>query len=177
MTNETLSALPAGQVISDTIYDDAELYDIMTWGNCESFYFDAAKSCGGPVLELACGTGRMLVPMAGSGLDVIGLDTSTVMLEGAVRRARHSGITVQTEFGDMRDFSFDRRFSLIFVAINSLLHLNRNEDLLACFNSVRRALAPEGRFLFDIFNFAPARPPASPRLASRKPLLRRPLPQ
>ena len=71
------------------LYDDADLYDCITWGHCEAFYFDAATRCSGPVLELACGTGRMLVPMAKAGLDVTGLDVSPVMLEGARVRARH----------------------------------------------------------------------------------------
>ena len=71
------------------LYDDADLYDCVTWGRCEAFYFDAAAGCGRPILELACGTGRMLAPMAKAGLDVTGLDVSPVMLEGARVRARH----------------------------------------------------------------------------------------
>ena len=67
-----------------TFYDDADLYDCLAWGHCEPFYFDAASRCGGPVLELACGTGRMLVPMAKAGLDVTLLDAAGLAEYAAV---------------------------------------------------------------------------------------------
>lgn len=139
-----------------TLYDDAGLYDCLAWGNCEAFYFDAASRCGGPVLELACGTGRMLVPMGKAGLDVTGLDTSPTMLAGARARARHLDASVRLMAGDMRDFRFQQPFALVFVAVNSLLHLTSTQDLRSCFASVRKALRRDGRFLFDVHNFAPS---------------------
>lgn len=139
------------------LYDDADLYDCVTWGPCEPFYFDAAARCGGPVLELACGTGRMLVPMAKAGLDVTGLDVSPVMLAGARARAKHMDTSVRMTAGDMRAFRFPQPFALVFVAVNSLLHLTSTQDLRSCFASVRHALLPHGRFVFDIHNFAPSR--------------------
>ena len=140
-----------------TFYDDADLYDCLAWGHCEPFYFDAASRCGGPVLELACGTGRMLVPMAKAGLDVTGLDVSPVMLAGAHARARHLDTSVRVTAGDMREFQFPHPFALVFVAVNSLLHLTSTQDLRSCFASVRNALEPDGQFVFDIYNFAPSR--------------------
>ena len=139
------------------LYDDADLYNCMAWGDCETFYFEAAARCGGPVLELACGTGRMSVPMAKAGLDVTGLDLSPVMLAGARARARHLDTSVRLVAGDMRDFAFPRPFALIFVAVNSLLHLTTTRDLRSCFAAVRDALRPDGRFVFDVYNFAPSR--------------------
>ncbi len=140
-----------------TLYDDADLYDCLAWGHCESFYFDAAARCGGPVLELACGTGRMLVPMAKAGLDVTGLDVSPTMLAGASARARYLDTSVRVTAGDMRAFLFPQPFALVFVAMNSLLHLTSTQDLRSCFASVRNALRWDGRFVFDIHNFAPSR--------------------
>jgi len=54
--------------------------------------------------------------------------------------------------GDMRDFDLGRTFDLVFIAANSLLHLHEAEDLVNCFRSVRRHLAPGARFIFDVFN-------------------------
>ena len=52
----------------------------------------------------------------------------------------------------MRNFDLDRKFALIFIARNSLLHLHSTEDLLAAFAAVRRHMAPGGIFAFDVFN-------------------------
>jgi SAM-dependent methyltransferase len=104
----------------------------------------------------------MLVPMAAAGLDVIGLDLSPIMLAGARRRARLLGTPVRLILGDMRRFAFARSFALIFVAVNSLLHLTRTQDLRSCFASVRQALRPDGRFVFDIYNFGPSRLAGAP---------------
>lgn len=136
------------------LYDDAELYDCITWGVCEPFYFEAASRCGGPVLELACGTGRMLVPMAMAGLEVTGIDISHAMLDGARARAAHLNIPVQLVAGDMRRFQLPNPFALVFVAVNSLLHLSSTQDLRSCFRSVRDTLRPDGLFTFDIHNFS-----------------------
>lgn len=104
------------------------------------------------MLELACGTGQLLVPVARTGLPVAGLDLSPEMLAAARARVEGEGVAADLREGDMRDFDLDRRFSLVFVARNSLLHLARVEDLLACFACVRRHLLPGGAFVFDIFN-------------------------
>ena len=72
-------------------------------------------------------------------------------------RARHAGVPVRLVAGDMRGFAFARPFALIFVAVNSLLHLTDTRDLRSCFASVRDALRPDGRFVFDVYNFAPSR--------------------
>ena len=104
------------------------------------------------VLELACGTGLLTIPIALNGLPTVGLDKSSAMLSAAKKRASAAGASVAFVQGDMRDFALGRNFSLIFVARNSLLHLLSTEDLLASFTAVRRHLAPDGIFAFDIFN-------------------------
>jgi len=54
--------------------------------------------------------------------------------------------------GDMRAFDLGRTFDFVFIAANSLLHLHEADDLVSCFQSVRRHLAPGARFVFDVFN-------------------------
>ena len=142
----------AGRPVSD-FYDHPQLYDeLLPVGGEVPFYLDLARQQAGAVLELACGTGQIAIPIASHGLPTVGLDQSADMLDVAKRRASQVGAPVEFVRGDMRDFALRRAFKLIFIARNSLLHLLTTEDVLACFASVRRHLADDGIFAFDIFN-------------------------
>ena len=134
-------------------YDYPDLYDALLPVRHEvPFYVDVARQQAGAVLELACGTGQLTIPIALRGLPTVGLDLSGAMLKVAKRRASAAGASVLFLQGDMRDFALGRDFSLIIVARNSLLHLLTTADLLAAFTAVRRHLARDGVFAFDIFN-------------------------
>lgn len=109
-----------------------------------------ARRTGGPILELGCGTGRITVPIAQDGLQVVGLDRSAAMLERAERRARRADVEVRWVEGDMRACSFDETFALIFIGFNSFLML-KPDDRWACLARVREHLAPRGRFAIDVF--------------------------
>jgi SAM-dependent methyltransferase len=137
----------------ETLYDDPHLYDLMVpRGPCEPFYRSVARSTGGPVLELACGTGRLTIPLAQYGHNVVGLDSSACMLRRARAKAAEAGVPVSLIQGDMRDFDLGQRFALVIVSCNSLAHLTGNDDLLSCFRAVERHLAPGGLLAFDITN-------------------------
>jgi SAM-dependent methyltransferase len=139
--------------VSTSIYSHPRLYDrLFPPGAYAPFYADRARREGGPVLELACGTGQLIVPIARSGVRATGIDLSAEMLEAARDRARAASADVDLVEGDMRDFDLDERFGLVYVARNSLLHLHETDDLLACFGAVRRHLRPGGAFVFDVFN-------------------------
>jgi SAM-dependent methyltransferase len=116
------------------------------------FYRAEADRQSGRVLELGCGTGRKLIPIAADGHPCVGLDSSSDMLAAAQRKADVGGAAVEWTKGDMRTFDLGRTFDLVFIAGNSLLHLHEPEDLVRCFRSVRRHLAPGARFVFDVFN-------------------------
>ena len=134
-------------------YDFPDLYDaLLPIGAHVPFYVDLARQQAGAVLELACGTGQLTIPIALTGLPTVGLDLSAAMLDVAKKRASEAGATVEFLQGDMRDFASGREFKLIIVARNSLLHLLSTEDLLAALTAVRRHLAQDGMFAFDIFN-------------------------
>jgi ubiquinone/menaquinone biosynthesis C-methylase UbiE len=113
-----------------------------------------AARCGSPVLELACGTGRVLLPLAREGFRVTGLDISPAMLEVARRKAVAEGLADLITFveGDMREFALEGRFNLAFVAINSFMHLLTTDDQLAALACIRRHLNPGGLLLVDLFN-------------------------
>lgn len=135
-------------------YGQPALYDLMfpdQPGVIAYYRFEAGRR-GGAVLELGSGTGQKLIPMAADGHDCVGLDLSPVMLSEAERKAGEAGVRIHWTEGDMRDFDLGRRFDLIFVTGNSLLHLLEADDLVRCFRAVGRHLAPGGRLVMDIFN-------------------------
>ena len=133
----------------------ADLYDyVVPYANRPdvAFYVDAAVASGGPVLELGCGSGRVLVPTARAGIDVTGLDASPGMLEICRARLAAENLRAALIEGDMRNFDLGRRFALVTIPFRPFQHLLTVEDQLACLASVRRHLAPGGRFVFDLFN-------------------------
>lgn len=135
------------------LYDHPDLYDaLLPVGAHVPFYVELARQQGGAVLELACGTGLLTIPIALDGRPTVGIDLSRPMLQAARTRASAAGAAVGFLQGDMRHFALGRDFDLIFIARNSLLHLLSTRDLLAAFTAVRRHLTRDGIFAFDIFN-------------------------
>jgi SAM-dependent methyltransferase len=149
------------------LYEDPELYDLLfpaaedmtsvrdatrrklTLAS-EQFYLHEARQRAGRVLELGCGTGRLTLPIAQHGIDIVGADLSRSMLDAA--RARVAAAEVDMTFvqADMRHFDLPGRFSTILIPGNSLLHMLTIEELKQCLTGVRRHLAPGGRLVFDI---------------------------
>jgi SAM-dependent methyltransferase len=115
-----------------------------------AFYLALARETGGPVLEIGCGTGRVLLPIARTGISCVGLDSSPAMLD--VLRAKMPPPNLCLVVARMQDFDVGpERFRLIFSAFRPLQHLCTVEEQLSCLASVRRALAPDGLFAFDVF--------------------------
>jgi SAM-dependent methyltransferase len=142
------------RLMNEAFYSHARLYDLMFPGGgpAVDFYRADANRQGGSVLELGCGTGHKLIPIASDGHPCVGLDLSSDMLAEAQRKANERGVAVEWMQGDMRAFDLGRTFDFVFITANSLLHLHAAEDLVSCFRSVRRHLAPGARFIFDVFN-------------------------
>jgi SAM-dependent methyltransferase len=111
-----------------------------------------AGRVGHPVLELACGTGRLTIPIARSGVEIVGLDLSPSMLAHAQMKAEAAGVAIEFVEGDCRSFDLERKFALILMAFNSMQHLHDYASLSALFANVRKHLAEDGRFVFDVFN-------------------------
>ncbi len=140
--------------MSEQFYSDARLYDRLFPGGerAVDFYRAEADRQGGSVLELGSGTGHKLIPIAADGHPCVGLELSPDMLAEAQRKADERGVKVEWVQGDMRDLDLGRTFDFVLIAANSLLHLHEAGDLVSCFRSVRRHLAPGARFVFDVFN-------------------------
>ena len=81
------------------------------------FYLDLARKSGGPVLEIACGTGRVLLPIARQGIEIEGVDNSESMLRilrrNLAREPREVRERVTIHEGDMRDFRLEKKFQLV----------------------------------------------------------------
>ena len=136
-----------------SLYDDPILYDrVVRPGPCEAFYRDLARQTGGPILELACGTGRLTLPLARDGHEVVGLDASPAMLQATQDKADAEGVEIAFVQQDMRAFDLGRRFPLIILCCNSLAHLTTNEDVKSGLACILKHLAPGGLFAFDIVN-------------------------
>jgi SAM-dependent methyltransferase len=134
-------------------YDQPALYDALLPATAHiPYYVDLARRQRGDVLELACGTGQLTVPVAAAGLPTVGLDLSDAMLKAAAARAAAANVSAQWVHGDMRQFDLGRQFAFIFIGRNSLLHMCATEDILATLAAARRHLAPNGVFAFDVFN-------------------------
>ena len=109
-----------------------------------------ARRTGGPILELGCGTGRVAIPLAQDGHEVVGLDRSEAMLARAERHARREGVNLRLVEGDMRSFSFSEAFALITIPFNTFLMLTP-EERWACLARVREHLAETGLLAVDCF--------------------------
>jgi len=136
-----------------TPFDDGEMYDAVL-GDIEfdrGFYLDLARRAGGPVLEVACGTGRILLPCLAAGADVEGVDLFPAMLERLRAKAAALGLAPRLHVGDMRDFRLRRRYALLFCAFNGFVHCLTAEDQLRALRTWRRHLRPGGCAVFNVF--------------------------
>lgn len=122
-------------------------------------YLNLALVTGDPVLELGCGSGRLLVPLAEAGHRVTGLDRSRAMLDRAQRSLSDSGLSdhVLLHLGTMveADLAPGGPFGIVIVALNGLLHLPTATEQRAALAAVRRALDPRGQLVLDLFNPTP----------------------
>jgi len=136
------------------IYDDPPLYDLVVGpGPCQAFYGELAMRVGGPILELACGTGRLTIPLASDGHEVVGLDVSAAMLRTArIKATEANDFDIEFIQADMRAFDLGRKFALVIVSCNSLAHLTTNEELIGCLGCIRQHLHPGGLLAFDVVN-------------------------
>lgn len=118
------------------------------------FYVDLAKeaaAAGHRVLELACGTGRVTIPIADAGVGVTGVDRSPAMLDVARQKTAGRGNPVWTE-GDMTSFEAAGPFGLVIIPFRSFLHLIEVGDQKACLRRIHDHLLPGGRLALNFFN-------------------------
>jgi SAM-dependent methyltransferase len=132
----------------------AETYDesVPDWPNEIDFYQEMAanaKHAGGSILELACGTGRVAIRLACSGVSVIGLDLSQDMLE--VARRKSVGLAnIRWVEGNMRSFQLDEVLGLVIITGHAFQHLNTPEEQVSCLECIKRHLMPGGQLVVHL---------------------------
>lgn len=137
---------------------DAELYDIVYADYLDDigFYVEEARRADGPCLELGCGSGRVLIPVAEAGATVTGLDVAKPMLARARRKVAALPDDVRSRItlgeGDMRTFKLDTQFALIYIPFRAFLHVMHAEDQIKALNNIRRHLRPDGRLALNFFD-------------------------
>jgi SAM-dependent methyltransferase len=117
------------------------------------FYVSEARRVMPPVVELGVGTGRIAVPIAAEGIEVIGVDSSPGMLEVCRERAEEAGVAelVDLRLGDLRSPPVTERVELVLCPFRSFLHLHTDEERLAALGAARELLIEGGRLIFDVF--------------------------
>ena len=132
-------------------FDDADTYDIVDPSDTGvAFYTALARETGSPVLEIACGTGRVSIPIAQQGFAVTGVD----IVPGMVERARHksSGLPTRWVVDDARTFDLGEQFRLVFITGNAFQAFLTRAEHEALLDRVRAHLHDEGLFAFETRN-------------------------
>jgi SAM-dependent methyltransferase len=136
----------------------AESYDAeQAWLDDLEFYATLAKNCCGPVLELGCGTGRLLIPLAERGIRITGLDNSKAMLRVCESKLKDAPDYVRDLVtlvqADMCRFHLGSVFGMVFISCNTFLHLTDESSARAALKAARDHLAEDG--IFVIHNLIP----------------------
>jgi len=121
------------------------------------YWLDLAEEHGDPILELGCGTGRVLLNLARRGHAVTGLDNSPDMLARlqaklAAASGQHLASAPHIVMASLEDFDLGQRFRLAIMPFNTFMHLLTTEAQLAALERIRRHLAPGGALALDMPN-------------------------
>jgi SAM-dependent methyltransferase len=150
-----MTSLPPPDASADlpSVFDDGEVYDLVLkdipYGR--DFYVGLAREARGPVLDVACGTGRILLPSLQGGADIEGLDMYEPMLRTLRAKAAQLGLAPQLYQADMSEFAAARRYALVMIPFNAFIHNMTQEAQMSCLECCRAHLLPGGRLAFDTF--------------------------
>jgi len=119
-----------------------------------SLYTNFAELCGNPLLELACGSGRLLVPLARQGYELTGVDSSGSMLELAQEALEQAGVAARCKLvqESMSRLRLGQKFRLAFIALGSFGHMCTRQEQRQTLAAVRDHLTTGGKFILDISN-------------------------
>jgi SAM-dependent methyltransferase len=141
---------------TDATYGDriADIYDVrylepLAEDTVDAVSFLKDLAGDGPALELGIGTGRVAIPLAETGVEVHGLDTSEAMV--ARLRSKPGGDRLRVAIGSFADFDLETRFPLVYVVFNTFFSLLTQDEQVSAFQSVARHLAPGGAFAMQAF--------------------------
>jgi SAM-dependent methyltransferase len=139
----------------------ARYYDLL-YGSFEedwSMWETLTQEVDGPILEIGCGTGRLLLPLAEAGHTLTGIDLSPLALDAAQAKIKAAGLTgkVSLQPADMRNFDLPHKnFALAFIPLNTFMHCHTLDEQLSTLQSIHRHLRPAGQLMIDLFYPEPA---------------------
>lgn len=115
-----------------------------------TMFKEFARKFGGPVLEIGCGTGRVLVPIAQMGIEIDGIDLSEPMLSVLRSKLKKEEIKSHVQHGDMRSFRLEKKYNLVTIPFRSMQHMISCADKLMALQTAKEHLLPDGRLIFDV---------------------------
>ena len=116
------------------------------------YYTKVAQDSGGKILELACGTGRILIPLLELGIDIEGMDISKDMLLICQQKMDAKGLTAPLYQMDMADFDTGTQYKTIFCSVGSFRLVVDLDEVMHSLQTIHRHLEPGGMFVFDVHN-------------------------
>ena len=136
-----------------TPFDDGKFFDLLfeKFDFGIEYYLSLAKRTGGPVLDVACGTGRVMLPLAKAGFEVHGVDLFPSMLDRLREKAAALGLQPPLFQSDMSSFSTKHQYALIIIPFNSFVHNLTAADQISSLRCCREHLKPGGLLAFDTF--------------------------
>jgi SAM-dependent methyltransferase len=139
-----------------TNYDRiARFYDVDMAQNMRfddvAYYAHQCSRAPGPVLELGCGNGRILLPLAQQGIDVAGIDASASMLADLARKAAMRRVALRAVRGDVRRLPFRAGFASVVCPYSLVTYMTSDADARAMIAGAREVLAPRGLVVIDAF--------------------------
>jgi len=149
--SDTMNA-PPDAAAKPSPYEAPELYDLLfeTLDFDRAFWLGVGREAQGPVLDLGCGTGRVLIPLLEAGVDMDGVDLHPRMLDRLRAKAARRGFHPRLLAADMRDFTMPRRYARVICAFNAFAHCESTQDQLATLRCCREHMEPGGALVLHI---------------------------
>jgi SAM-dependent methyltransferase len=136
-----------------SVFDDGDVYDLVLsdipYGL--DFYCTLARETNGPVLDIACGTGRIMLPCLEAGVDIEGLDLYEPMLKRLRTKAAARNLAPRLHQADMSNYSLPRFFGLVMIPFNAFIHNMTQQAQISCLKCCREHLSQGGKLVFDTF--------------------------
>jgi SAM-dependent methyltransferase len=139
------------------IYDkhSSDFYDYHASRNDINFFLNYAKDIEGEILDLGCGTGRILIPVAKTGKKITGIDNSDFMLENCQNKIAKETEAIRKNIiilkSDISNFNLNKIFSLVIIPFGPFNSLIKTEDQLNCLLKVNQHLNDKGTLVFDVW--------------------------
>lgn len=115
-------------------------------------YLNLAEQYGGPIIDIGCGTGRVMIPLAEEGYEVHGIDYEQAMLDYAQQYMQENDLEMTLHHGDVRTYQLDKKFKLVLVPFNGMMHFHTQEDQLAVLKQLRSWITDDGLLVLDLPN-------------------------